>query len=61
MENYRIEITEILKKEIEIEAENIDNSIQIITEKYKSEEIVLDSSDFVEYKIGEFVTETNES
>jgi len=61
MENYRIEITEILKKEIEIEAENIDNAIQIITEKYKSEEIVLDSSDFVEYKIGEFVTETNES
>ena len=61
MQNYKIEITEILRREVEIEAENIDSAIQIITEKYKSEEIVLDSSDFVEYKIDEYVTETNES
>ena len=61
MQNYKIEITEILRREVEIEAENIDSAIQIITEKYKSEEIVLDSSDFVEYKIVEYVTETNES
>ena len=61
MQNYKIEITEILRREVEIEAENIDSAIQIITEKYKSEEIVLDSSDFVDYKIVEYVTETNES
>lgn len=61
MPNYKIEITEVLRREVEIEADNIENAIQIITEKYKSEEIVLDSSDFVDYKIVEYVTETNES
>ncbi|MEI6554104.1 MAG: DpnD/PcfM family protein [Paludibacter sp.] len=55
MQNYKIEITEILRREVEIEAENIDSAIQIINEKYKSEEIVLDSSDFVEYKIEEYI------
>ena len=61
MKTFQVQILEISNKVIEIEAENIDSAIQIITEKYKSEEIVLDSSDFVEYKIDEYVTETNES
>lgn len=52
---FKVEIKEVLSKIIEVEAENTANAIQIITEKYKSEEIVLDSSDFVEYKIEEYI------
>lgn len=59
MPTYKIEITEILQKEIEVEAENIESAIQIANEKYKSEEIVLDYSDFIEFKIVESVIETN--
>ena len=61
MKIFQVQITEVSNKVVEIEAENIENAIQIITEKYNSEEIVLDSSDFVECKIDEYVTETNET
>ena len=46
---YDIEIEEILRRVITgVEASNIDEAISIVEEKYKKEEIVLDSSDFVE-------------
>ena len=61
MKIFEVQIIEVSNKVVEIEADNIENAIQIITDKYKSEEIVLDSSDFVDYKIVEYVTETNES
>ncbi len=61
MKIFEVQIIEVSNKVVEIEADNVENAIQIITEKYKSEEIVLDSSDFVEYKIVEYVTEPNES
>jgi len=61
MKIFQVQIVEVSNKVVEVEAENIENAIQIITEKYKSEEIVLDSTDFVEYKIDEYVTETDES
>jgi hypothetical protein len=55
MENkkFKIEITEILQRVVEIEAENVDIAIESITQKYKSEEIVLDYADFLEYMIVE--------
>jgi len=49
---FRIEITEILQRVVEIDAESIEIAIETITQQYKSEEIVLDYSDFIEYTIG---------
>lgn len=43
MKNFTIEIKEILIKEIEIDAENLEDALEIVKQKYKSEEIVLDS------------------
>ncbi|MDR3653430.1 MAG: DpnD/PcfM family protein [Paludibacter sp.] len=58
MRTFKIEITEILKRVEEIESESIELAIQLITQKYISEEIVLDSSDFIEHQICEFSRET---
>ncbi|MDO9152282.1 MAG: DpnD/PcfM family protein [Paludibacter sp.] len=51
---FKIEITEILQRVVEIEAENIDIAIENITQKYKSEEIVLDWNDYIEANIDIF-------
>ena len=51
-QKFRIEITEILQRVVEIDAESIEIAIENITQQYKSEEIVLDYSDFLEYTIG---------
>lgn len=48
---FKIEITEILQRIVEIEAESVDIAIETATQKYKSEEIVLDWNDFIEYRI----------
>ena len=52
---YEIEIEEILQKVVKIEANSIDESIDIAKEKYSNEEYVLDYQDhkdteFREYK-----------
>jgi hypothetical protein len=51
---YTIEITETLQRIIEIEAASLDDAISEIRKQYKDEEIVLDSSDYVETEIIEF-------
>jgi len=49
MNKYNIEIEEVLRRVIpEIEAKDIDEAISKVEEMYDNEEIVLDSSDFVE-------------
>ena len=48
---FRIEIIEILQRVVEIEAKSIEIAIETITQQYKSEEIILDYSDFLEYTI----------
>ncbi len=55
---YKIEIKELLQRVVEIEAENIEQAIDITKEKYKNEEYVLDENDFkgvgfLEYKDNE--------
>lgn len=52
---FKIEIVEILQRVVEIEAESVDTAIETITQKYKSEEIVLDWNDFIETNIDIFV------
>ena len=45
---YKVEITETLKRVVEIEANNEENALYEVTKKYKNSEIVLDYSDFVD-------------
>jgi len=51
---HKIEITEILQRVIEVEAENEDEAIILIKRAYQNENIVLDSSDYVRTKIEVF-------
>lgn len=43
---YKIRVTETLEREVEIEANTEDIAVTIAEERYKKEEIVLDSGDF---------------
>ena len=45
---YMIEINENLSRFIDIEAEDEESALKIAREKYKNEEIVLDSDDYVD-------------
>ena len=51
MKNYDIEVEEILRRVVNVKANNIDEAIEIVSDKWNDEEIVLDSSDFVESSI----------
>lgn len=46
MEKFNIEIEELLQKVVTIEAENKEEAIRLVKEKYKSENIILDENDF---------------
>ena len=48
MKKFNIEITETLQRQIEIEAEDYDEAMKIIKEKYHNCEIVLDSNDYLD-------------
>ena len=45
---YNVTIIELLKKTIEIEAENETNAINITKDKYNKEEIILTADDLVD-------------
>ena len=45
------EVEEILQKVVEVYADTEDDAIEIVTEQYKNEEIVLDSDNFSDFKI----------
>lgn len=51
---YKIEIEELLQRVFEIEAENIEQAIEITKEKYKKEEYVLDENDFKGVEFSEY-------
>ncbi len=48
MNNYDIEIEEVLRRVVPQKADTFDEALAIVHDKYDREEIVLDSSDFVE-------------
>lgn len=48
MKKFNIEITETLQRQIEIEAEDYDEAMKIIKDKYHNSEIVLDSNDYID-------------
>lgn len=51
---YKIEISENICRIIEVEATSEKEAIDIVEQKYKNAEIVLDASDYVEYEIKRF-------
>lgn len=54
MKTYEIEITETLQRVVEIEANSESEAYNIVNQKYKNEEIVLNDSDFVNTDISFF-------
>ena len=51
MTKYRIEVTEVLSRIVEIEAENEDDAVEIVRQMYRNCDLVLDTSDYVETEI----------
>lgn len=48
---FAVEIQETLCRIIDVEAESEEEALDIVTQKYKDEEIVLDANDFIDYDI----------
>ena len=48
---FSIEVSETNCKVLDIEADTVDDAVDIVSEQYKAGDIVLDSSDFVDYEI----------
>ena len=47
MKKFNIEITEILQKNISVKAKDFSQALELISGKYKDEEIVLSSEDYI--------------
>lgn len=57
---YKVEITETLQRVIEVKADSLSQAVTKITKDYSDGKIVLDSNDFVEFKILEYKEKTDE-
>lgn len=57
MNRYKIEVRETLIREIEVEANNVEEAKEIVEKMYSKEEIVLDYSDFAELNIAETISQ----
>ena len=44
----KVEITEVLQKTIEVEANSLEEALTIVKEKYNNCEIILDDSSFID-------------
>ena len=51
MTKYRREVTEVLRRIVETEAEIEDDAVEMVRQMYRNCEIVLDASDYVETEI----------
>ena len=51
MKKYRIEVTEVLSRIVETEAENEDNAVEMVRQMYRNCDIVLDASDYIATEI----------
>ena len=51
MTKYRIEVTEVLSRIVEMEAENEDDAVEMVRQMYRNCDLVLDASDYVETEI----------
>jgi len=57
MKTFEFEVKELLSRIIEVEAETENDAYLKVKEMYKNEEIVLDSSDYVDTEINKFENE----
>lgn len=51
MKQYEVEITEVLQRRVRITAESEQDAYSKVKEEYSKQEIVMDSSDFVDCEI----------
>ena len=51
MTKYRIEVTEVLNRIVEMEAEKEDDAVEMVRQMYQNCNLVLDASDYVETEI----------
>ena len=51
MTKYRIEVTEVLSRIVEIEADNEDDAVEMVRQMYRNCDLVLDASDYIETEI----------
>ena len=51
MTRYRIEVTEMLSRIVEMDAENEDDAVEMVRQMYRNCDLVLDASDYVETEI----------
>lgn len=51
MKKFKLEITETLSREVEVEAETLEEAIDSLNKMYKNEEIILGADDFLCYGI----------
>jgi hypothetical protein len=51
MTKYRIVVTEVLSRIVDMEAENEDDAVEMVRQMYRNCELVLDASDYVETEI----------
>ena len=57
MKTFEFEVKELLSRIIEVEAETENDAYLKVKEMYKNEEIVLDSSDYLDTEINKFENE----
>jgi len=57
MKTFKIEVQETLSRIIEVEAQTEEEAYLIIKKMYSNEEIVLDSSDYIDTEIKEYEDE----
>ena len=55
---YKVIVHQILAREVEVDAEDVYQAIDMVKEKYNNEEIVLNSSGFsgTEFECGKIIT-----
>lgn len=51
MKKYKVEITETLKRVIEVQAQSAKDAVELIKQKYKNQEIILSENDYVDTEI----------
>lgn len=51
MAKFKVEITEILQRQLEVEAPSKEDALRQIEQMYKEQEIILDSSDYKDCSI----------
>lgn len=59
MPKYKVTLTETLQREVEIEADDINDAINIAQEMYDNSEIILDETDYKGVEIDEAFDERN--